>query len=167
MVRSQRIPKSSKALTTSPNGLVLFKGSRVPMVKYVRERKMRPRTIHEKILLETSTARLFSFLVSTSGRITMQSAVRSSIGYQRAVIRAGLRTPVTSTRRWTGRARVSMATNTVIPKCVTTTTHRTRVSEMRSSVSRGSRDLLVADPVRTETLNLRRRDPGLPRHLSG
>ena len=140
--------KSSKALTTSPNGLVSFKGSRVPMVKDV-------------------DGAAFLFLVATSGRITMQSALRSSIGYQRAAIRAGLRTPVTLTRRWTGRARVSAATNTVIPKCVTTTTHRTRVSEMRSSDSRGNRNLPVADTVRTETLNLRRRDPGLPRHLSG
>lgn len=88
----------------------------------------------------------------------MHSSLRSSVGYQRASIRAGLRTPITFASRWTGRARVSAATNTLIPQCVTTTTHRTRVSEMRSHESRMNRDLLVAGRVRTETSNLVRRD---------
>jgi hypothetical protein len=75
-----------------------------------------------------------------SGRITMHNTLRSSVRYQRASIRAGLRTPITFACRWTGRARVSVATDTLIPRCVTTTTHRTRVSEMRHSVFRGNRD---------------------------
>lgn len=97
----------------------------------------------------------------------MHNTMRSSISHQRALVRAGLRTPMTFARQWTGRARVSAATNTVIPRCATTITHRTRVSEMRSSVSRVNCNPRVADPVRTETVNLPRRDPGLPRHLSG
>lgn len=68
-----------------------------------------------------------------SGRIIMHNVLRSSVSYRRASIRASLRTPVTLACRWTGRARVSVATNTLIPRCVTTTTHRTRVSEMRLS----------------------------------
>lgn len=68
-----------------------------------------------------------------SGEITMHTTLRSSVSCQRASIRAGLRTPITFACRWTGRARVSVATNTLIPRCVTTTTHRTRVSEMRLS----------------------------------
>lgn len=109
----------------------------------------------------------FCFLVTLSGRSTMQSALRSSIGYQRALIRAGLRTAVSLPRLWTGRARVSTATNTVIPRCVTTTTHRTRVSEMRSLSSRLKCELLQAAPFRAETFTSQRRDPGKPPHLSG
>jgi len=48
-----------------------------------------------------------------------------------ALVRAGFRTPVPFTHIWTGRARVSMTTDTLVPRCVATTTHRTRVSEMR------------------------------------
>lgn len=106
--------------------------------------KLRPRTTAaRKSQSSQSSARLFAFPGATIERSTMHTALRSSIGYQRALIRAGLRMPVKAGRRWTGRARVSAATNTVIPKCVTTTTHRTRVSEMRSSVSRVNCDLLV------------------------
>jgi hypothetical protein len=59
----------------------------------------------------------------------MHRASCDSISYQRGLIRAGLRAPVSIASLWTGRARVSTATNTVVPRCVTTTTHRTRVSE--------------------------------------
>jgi hypothetical protein len=96
----------------------------------------------------------------------MHNILRGSIGYQRALKRAGLRTPVSVAQRWTGRARVSTATNTVIPRCVTTTTGRTRVSEMRLSPSRLNCELLAA-PLRAETFTSQRRDPGTPRHLSG
>lgn len=100
------------------------------------------------------------------GGNAMHSTSCSSIGYQRAVIRAGLRAPVSLARLWTGRARVSTATNTVIPRCITTTTHRTRVSEMRPLPSR-----LNCEPVTLalcpETFTSQRRDPGKPRHLSG
>jgi len=96
----------------------------------------------------------------------MQSFLRGSIGYQRALVRAGLRTSVSLPRLWTGRARVSTATNTTIPRCVTTTTHRTRVSEMRPLPSR-----LNCEPLKLalypETFTSQRRDPGKPRHLSG
>lgn len=93
-----------------------------------------------------------------SGRITMHQALRSSVSYQRASVRAGLRTPVTLVGRWTGRARVSVVTNTLIPRCVATTTHRTRVSEMRPPESRVNRDPLIARPVIPEISNLQRRD---------
>ena len=97
----------------------------------------------------------------------MQTFLRGSMGYQRALIRAGLRTPVSLAQLWTGRARVSTATNTVIPRCATTTTHRTRVSEMRPSPSRLNCELLQAAPLRAETFTSQRRDPGKPRHSSG
>jgi hypothetical protein len=97
----------------------------------------------------------------------MQSFLRGSIGYQRALVRAGLRTSVSLPRLWTGRASVSTATNTVIPRCVTTATHRTRVSEMRPSPSRLNCELPQAAPLRAETFTSQRRDPGKPRHLSG
>jgi hypothetical protein len=100
------------------------------------------------------------FLIVTLGRITMQSVLRSSIGYQRARIRAGLRTSVSPARLWTGRARVSTATNTAIPRCVTTTTHRTRVSEMRLSPSWLNCEPLDAASLRAETFISKRRDPG-------
>ena len=88
----------------------------------------------------------------------MHNTLRSSVICQRASIRARLRTPITFACRWTGRARVSVATNTLIPRCVTTTTHRTRVSEMRLSESRGNCDSFITGPIGTETSNLRRRD---------
>jgi hypothetical protein len=88
----------------------------------------------------------------------MHNALLSSVDYQRGSIRAGLRTPATVAGQWTGRARVSLATNTSIPRCVTTTTHRTRVSEMRSSKSRLNRGPLTASSLHAETLNLKRRD---------
>ena len=94
----------------------------------------------------------------------MQNILRGSIGYQRALRRAGLRTPVSLAQLWTGRARVSTATNTVIPRCVTTTTHRTRVSEMRPSPSRWNCELLAA-PLRAETFTSQRRDPGKSRGI--
>ena len=74
----------------------------------------------------------------SSGRNAMHSTSCSSIGYQRALVRAGFRAPVSLARLWTGRARVSTATNTAIPRCVATTTHRTRVSEMRPLPSRSN-----------------------------
>jgi hypothetical protein len=97
----------------------------------------------------------------------MQSILRGSIGYQRAQNRAGLRTSVSLAQLWTGRARVSTATNTVVPRCATTTTHRTRVSEMRPSPSRLNCEPLHAATLRAETFTSQRRDPGKPRHLSG
>ena len=96
----------------------------------------------------------------------MQSMLRGSIGYQRAPSRAGRRTSVSLAQLWTGRARVSTATNTVVPRFATTTTHRTRVSEMRLSPSR-----LSIEPLNLahcpEAITSQRRDPGKPRHLSG
>jgi len=74
-----------------------------------------------------------------------------STDYQRALARAELRAPVNLTRMWTGRARISTATNTAIPRCVASTTHRTRVSEKR---------LLPSIPPSAG-------DPRKPRHLSG
>jgi hypothetical protein len=121
----------------------------------------------EGIILVNIDGAAFSFLTATLGRITMQSVLRSSIGYQHARIRAGLRTSVSLARLWTGRARVSTATNTAIPRCVATTTHRTRVSEMRLSPSRLNCEPLEAAPLRAETFTSQRRDPGKPRHLSG
>ncbi len=88
----------------------------------------------------------------------MNPILRSSVDCQRASSRAGLRTPVTFARLWTGRARVSAATNTLIPRCVTTTTHRTRVSEMRSFASRVDSGLIA--PLSTGTFSHQRRDPG-------
>ena len=93
-----------------------------------------------------------------SGRITMHNALRNSVSHQRASIRARLRTPITFASRRLGRARVSAATNTLIPRCVATTTHRTRVSEMRLSESRGNRAAFIAGPIGSETSNLQRRD---------
>ena len=87
----------------------------------------------------------------------MHYALRSPVSHQRASIRARLRTPITFAGRWTGRARVSAATNTLIPRCVATTTHRTRVSEMRRAESRGNRAALVARPIGTGNSNLQRR----------
>ena len=102
----------------------------------------------------------------SSGRNAMHNTSCSSIGYQRALVRAGLRSPVSLARLWTGRARVSTATNTAIPRCVSTTTHRTRVSEKRPLPSRST-----AEPIKLalhpETFSSQRRDPGKPRHLSG
>jgi len=96
----------------------------------------------------------------------MHSTSCSSIGNERALVRACLRVPVSLARLWTGRARVSTATNTVIPRCVTTTAHRTRVSEKRPLPSRSN-----AEPIKLalhpETFTSQRRDPGKPRHLSG
>ena len=96
----------------------------------------------------------------------MLSMFCGSIGYQRAPSRAGRRTSVSLAQLWTGRARVSTATNTAIPRCATTTTHRTRVSEMRPLPSR-----LNFEPLKLahcpETITSQRRDPGKPRHLSG
>jgi hypothetical protein len=89
-----------------------------------------------------------------SGRITMHNALFSSVDFQGASVRADLRTPATVAGQWTGRARISLATNTSIPRCVTTATHRTRVSEMRSSQSRLNCHPLPACCIRTETSNL-------------
>jgi hypothetical protein len=97
----------------------------------------------------------------------MHATKRNSVGYQGAVIRADLRTPMISAGRWTGRARVSTATNTAVPRCVTTTTHRTRVSEIRSLLSRLIRELSIAPRSSSETSSLQRRDQGLPTHSSG
>lgn len=120
---------------------------------------MRPRTMRrEGIILANIDDAAFVLSGCDSGRIAMHNALRSSNSHQRATIRAGLRTPMTFARRWTGRARISVATNTLIPRCVATTTHRTRVSEMRSPESRVNRDPLIARPVIPETSNLQRRD---------
>jgi hypothetical protein len=97
----------------------------------------------------------------------MHNVMRKSMSHQSAVSRAGLRVPSGLARLWTGRARVSTATNTDIPRCVATTTHRTRVSEMRDSASRLGRGPLKARPFSTETLTSKRRDFGIRLHSSG
>ena len=97
----------------------------------------------------------------------MHSTLRTSIGRQNTLQRASLRTPMIRTNLWTGRARVSTATSTILPRCAGTATHRTRVSEMRASVPRASGDLLNVDQFRPEIFNFQRRVPGLPLHLSG
>jgi len=45
--------------------------------------------------------------------------------------------------------------------------HRTRVSEMRSFLSRLNRELLIASRSRSGTSSLQRRDQGLLTHASG
>jgi hypothetical protein len=102
----------------------------------------------------------------SSGSNAMHSTSCNSIGCQRALVRAGLRTPVSLARLWTGRARVSTATNTTIPRCVTTTAHRTRVSEKRPLPSRSTREPLKV-AVGPETSTSQRRGPRKPRYLSG
>jgi hypothetical protein len=96
----------------------------------------------------------------------MHTTSCNSAGHQRALVRAGLRAPVSLASLWTGRARVSTATNTAIPRCVATTTHRTRVSEKRLLPSRSTREPLNV-ALGPETSTSQRRDPGNPRHLSG
>lgn len=102
----------------------------------------------------------------SSGRNAMHSTSCSSTGYQRALVRAGRGAPVSLARLWTGRARVSTATNTAVPRCVATTTHRTRVSEKRLLPSRSTRELLKV-ALGPETSTSQRRDPRKPRHLTG
>jgi hypothetical protein len=97
----------------------------------------------------------------------MHNVMRKSMSHQSAVSRAGLRVPSGLTHLWTGRARVSTATNTVIPRCVATTTHRTRVSDMRDSASRLDCGALQAPPFSAETLTSKRRDSGIRLHSSG
>jgi hypothetical protein len=97
----------------------------------------------------------------------MHNVMRKSMSHESAVFRAGMRVPSGLAHRWTGRARVSTATDTVIPRCVATTTHRTRVSEMRDSASRLDRGSLQALPSSAETLTLERRDFGVRSHSSG
>ncbi len=97
----------------------------------------------------------------------MHSTLRTSIGQQNALQRASLRTPMIRTNLWTGRARVSTATNTILPRWAGPATHRTRVSEMRASVRRANDDLLDPGQFRLEIFNFQRRVPGLSRHLSG
>jgi hypothetical protein len=97
----------------------------------------------------------------------MHNVMRKSMSHQSAVSRAGLRVPSGLAHLWTGRARVSTATNTLIPRCVATTTHRTRVSEMRDSASRLDCGPLHARPLSAETLTSKRRDFGIRLHSSG
>lgn len=84
--------------------------------------------------------------------------------WRRGLFRAGSRVPVSLASEWTGRARVSDATNTSVPRCLAIATHRTRVSEMRNQPSRRARTPLSAAGIRPETNNFERRDPGTPLH---
>jgi hypothetical protein len=97
----------------------------------------------------------------------MHNVMRKSMSHQSAVSRLGLRVPSGLARLWTGRARVSTATNTVIPRCVATTTHRTRVSEMRDSVSRLDCSPLTAGNFAAGTLTSKRRVSGIRLQSSG
>jgi hypothetical protein len=96
----------------------------------------------------------------------MHDVMRNSISHQSAVSRAGLRAPSGLAQLWTGRARVSTATNTVIPRCVATTTHRTRVSEMRDSASRLDCRAQTR-PFSAETLTSKRRGSRFRLHPGG
>jgi hypothetical protein len=97
----------------------------------------------------------------------MHNVMRNSMSHQSAVFRAGSRVPLGLSRMWTGRARVSATTNTLIPRCVATTTHRTRVSEMRTSSSRLQCAPLSAAHSSAEILTSKRRDSGSLLHSSG
>lgn len=65
----------------------------------------------------------------------MHSALHNPGSTNFAFTRAGFRTPTPFTRVWTGRARVSTKTDTLVPRCAASTTRRTRVSDMRFPVS--------------------------------
>jgi hypothetical protein len=96
----------------------------------------------------------------------MQAHMRSHTA-QSAADRARLRLPLNLVGRRRGRARISAATSTAVPRCLASTSHRTRVSEMRRLPSRSKCErsqLIVTLPG---TLTSERRDPGSPRHLSG
>lgn len=91
----------------------------------------------------------------------MHRASCVSIGGERGQFRAGARVPMTLVSRWTGRARVSDATNTTVARCLATATHRTRVSEMRHQPSRMDMPLSAA-LIHLETNNFERGGPGTP-----
>lgn len=93
----------------------------------------------------------------------MQRASNVSISVQRGEFRAGSRAPFSLASTWTGRARVSTATDSAVPQCVATTTHRTRVSEMRQAPSRSNCEPLNGLPIRSETYTSSRRNPVSPR----
>jgi hypothetical protein len=97
----------------------------------------------------------------------MHNVMRNSMSCQSAVSRAGLRVSSGLTRLWTGRARVSTATNTTIPRCVATTTHRTRVSEMRVHASRLDCGPVSEGHFSAETLTSKRRVPEIRLRSSG
>jgi hypothetical protein len=73
-------------------------------------------------------------------------------------------------RSWTGRAAMSVATDSGLPHLVTAGTHRTRVSEMRGTAAVSGRPSLQAlqeaptGPAAHATATAQRRHPGLPRH---
>jgi hypothetical protein len=155
------------ALTTCSNWLSSLAGSRVPMVECSRAQDARANDFDEKLVLVTSAMRLFCFQGARLPRNAMQTNLRRGTGYTRVATRAGLRARSSIARFWTGRARVSTATNTAVPRCVATTTHRTRVSEMRFSPSRSNCESLMRSPLGAGTWPFERRRLGNPRPLSG
>ena len=103
----------------------------------------------------------FSFSGYDSSGDAMHRASCVSISGERGQFRAGSRAPMSPVSRWTGRARVSDVTNTMVPRCLATATHRTRVSEMRHQPSRMDMPLGAA-PIHRETNNFERGGPGTP-----
>jgi hypothetical protein len=97
----------------------------------------------------------------------MHNVMRKPMSCRSAVSRVGSRVPSGLSRMWTGRARVSATTDTIIPRCVATTTHRTRVSEMRTSPSRLECTPRSAAHSSAEALTSKRRDSGSRLHSSG
>ena len=83
---------------------------------------------------------------------------------RRGLFLASSLVPVSHASLWTGRARVSDATNTAVPQCFATTMHRTRLSEMRHTPSRRMRMLLRAARIHPETNNFERGGPGTLPH---